>query len=101
MDFFRLLLVFSLLSMEAWTVVMAQSKALRSRQIGTEGQILARMFSEYDAASRPPVRGCYTSVYSSSSNSNNYLQILPSSNSSSSSSRLVNDIGFIICISSE
>ncbi|KAH7727180.1 ligand-gated chloride channel subunit, partial [Aphelenchoides avenae] len=38
----------------------AQSKALKSRQIGTQGQILARMFSEYDPETRPPVRGCHS-----------------------------------------
>ena len=74
---------------------MAQSKALRSRQIGTEGQIIARMFSEYDANARPPVRGCYTSSPLVSS-SHNF-----SSSLSFNSSRLVNNLGFILCISDE
>uniref|UniRef100_A0A914ZW64 Neurotransmitter-gated ion-channel ligand-binding domain-containing protein n=1 Tax=Parascaris univalens TaxID=6257 RepID=A0A914ZW64_PARUN len=34
------------------------SKVLRSRQIGFEGQILSRLFSDYDEYTRPPVRGC-------------------------------------------
>uniref|UniRef100_A0A0M3ILK0 Neur_chan_LBD domain-containing protein n=1 Tax=Ascaris lumbricoides TaxID=6252 RepID=A0A0M3ILK0_ASCLU len=32
------------------------SKVLRSRQIGFEGQILSRLFSDYDEYTRPPVR---------------------------------------------
>lgn len=50
--------------------MIAQSKALRSRQIGTEGQIVSRMLAEYDASVRPPVRGCHTSsIYLPSTNS--------------------------------
>ncbi|TMS35871.1 hypothetical protein L596_003168 [Steinernema carpocapsae] len=35
---------------------LGQSKAIRSRQIGTEGQIVAKLFSNYDKETRPPVR---------------------------------------------
>lgn len=49
--------------MNGWCIfsvwVDAQSsKVLRSRQIGFEGQILSRLFSDYDEYTRPPVRGC-------------------------------------------
>uniref|UniRef100_A0A1I7X4T1 Neur_chan_LBD domain-containing protein n=1 Tax=Heterorhabditis bacteriophora TaxID=37862 RepID=A0A1I7X4T1_HETBA len=37
---------------------LAQSKALRSRRIGTEGQVVSRLFADYDPNTRPPVRGC-------------------------------------------
>ncbi|KHN80676.1 hypothetical protein Tcan_06861 [Toxocara canis] len=39
-------------------VYAQSSKVLRSRQIGFEGQILSRLFSDYDEFTRPPVRGC-------------------------------------------
>ncbi|KAE9552222.1 hypothetical protein FO519_004566 [Halicephalobus sp. NKZ332] len=41
---------------ETYVHASVQQKALRSRQIGTESQIVSRMFSEYDPNVRPPVR---------------------------------------------
>ncbi|KAK6045585.1 hypothetical protein COOONC_16910 [Cooperia oncophora] len=31
-------------------------KAFRSRRIGTEGQVISRLLTDYDPATRPPVR---------------------------------------------
>uniref|UniRef100_A0A8R1DUJ6 Neur_chan_LBD domain-containing protein n=1 Tax=Caenorhabditis japonica TaxID=281687 RepID=A0A8R1DUJ6_CAEJA len=44
-----------LLLVSLFGIVGAQ-KALHSRRLGTEGQIVGRILSEYDANSRPPVR---------------------------------------------
>ncbi|KAK0396183.1 hypothetical protein QR680_001610 [Steinernema hermaphroditum] len=37
-------------------LMLHKNKAIRSRQIGTEGQIVAKVFSNYDKDTRPPVR---------------------------------------------
>ncbi|KHJ96544.1 hypothetical protein OESDEN_03484, partial [Oesophagostomum dentatum] len=37
-------------------------KAHRSRRIGTEGQVIAKLLADYDPATRPPVRGCHQAL---------------------------------------
>jgi hypothetical protein len=48
-------IIFAVLS-HAYIHASIHQKALRSRQIGTMTQILSRMFGDYDASTRPPVR---------------------------------------------
>ncbi|EYC44208.1 hypothetical protein Y032_0468g2006 [Ancylostoma ceylanicum] len=37
-------------------------KAFRSRRIGTEGQVISKLLTDYDPATRPPVRGCHPAI---------------------------------------